>query len=181
MSVSVAAAEILENTAYIYLLSAASEGGMCSEVRRGRWPRSGCAEAPLGPSGCADGSAAAAASAAMNLAIDRDELVEKVLGGSGRPLYSTFSPVHLGGRPLAGAPCANTHPDAVAAQAVAVAPLPERQAQARESSCAPHRVQSGCPEPECVHSTPQEHCSLGLAMRTASFSSKLASRPAQLV
>lgn len=127
---------------------------------------------------CADGSAAAA-SAAMNLAIDRDELVEKVLGGSGRPLYSTFSPVHLGGRPLAGARCANTHPDTVAAQAVAVAPLPERQAQARESPCAPHCVQSGCPE--CVHSTPQVHCSLGLATRTASFSSKLASRPAQLV
>ena len=52
------------DTAYIYLLSAAEEGGMCTEVRR-----------------------------AMNLAIDRDEIIDKILGGEGRPLSSTFSPV----------------------------------------------------------------------------------------
>ena len=52
------------DTAYIYLLSAAEEGGMCTEVRR-----------------------------AMNLAIDRDEIIDKILGGEGRPLHSTFSPV----------------------------------------------------------------------------------------
>ena len=66
----------------------------------------------------------------MNLAIDRDELVDKVLAGEGRPLYSTFSPVHLGGRPLAGADCANASQGAAVSDTAV--PLAERQAQARE-------------------------------------------------
>jgi peptide/nickel transport system substrate-binding protein len=97
----IATAEILENTAYIYLLSAAEEGGMCTEVRK-----------------------------ALNLAVDRDEIIEKVLGGEGRPLYTTFSPVHLGGAPMAGEPCANSLPTDGASGAT-VPPLAERQAQAR--------------------------------------------------
>ncbi len=98
----IAAAEILENTAYIYLLSAAEQGGMCSELRR-----------------------------ALNLAIDRDEIIEKVLGGEGRPLYTTFSPVHLGGLPLVGKPCANSLSTGAAVETAEIAPLAERQAQAR--------------------------------------------------
>lgn len=97
----VAAVEILENTAYIFLLASASEGGMRTEVRR-----------------------------ALNLAVDRDEIIQNVLGGDGRPLYSAFSPVHLGGLPLTGEPCANSLP-AIGGAAVAVPPLAERQAQAR--------------------------------------------------
>ena len=126
----ISAAEILENTAYIYiyLLSAADEGGMCSEVRR-----------------------------ALNLAIDRDEIIEKVLGGEGRPLYSAFSPVHLGGRPLAGAELANT---LGAASPAAPAPLADRQAQARALLASTGHADGFTLNVDCPTSLPDESVAL---------------------